>query len=495
MDIETKTADILKRYPRLERLAGWLGVLTLVLGSLSGILGKITELKRHLFDLVGPTNLLTIHFGMSILVVGFFLIGYMGLGFWMYQRFLRQLSLTYRRRYLTAMVTGGLFLAGGSIFAALPPTPEVKEMLRAESESWSKELLELHSEEGGIRYNRLDPSVEAQAWATAQVIWAVLSTRSTQISSSEAKNVRAHLDYLEHVRLNGNEGWGYVASMDWGVTEIAAWVTLANLSSLGKTVSEPIWGQDITLAVSRIERDLNLLTQRQIANGGWSPIKQSDNPAYSRTYSSLMALWAIVEAKNNPIIAERIGNKYDQSIRDGIRWLLSNYNQENQSWVPNPERKHQKDCFPGLTAQALYVLERTRSGFGALLSSDGTLEVARRNFINVLEKGHPPNLIALTLRSAQQNDRTHDSDRYLPRSSSMVEGSTFLWFPWALALCGETGNGRTWKIDDIPEIRGCTQILERVNDLTHFAHEDPFTYVMAESLFAINVQLEKQEKN
>jgi hypothetical protein len=492
MEIEKKAADILKRYPSLERLSGWLGVLTLVLGSLSGILGKITELKRHLFDLVGPAHLLTIHFGMSILVVVFFIIGYMGLGFWVYQRFLCKLSLTHRRRYLTAMATGGLLLAGGSIFAALPPAPDMKEMLEAESGAWSKELLELHSEEGGIRYNRLDPSVEAQAWATAQVIWAVLSTRSMPISNSEAKILRAHLDYLEQVRLTGNEGWGYVATIDWGVTEIAAWVTLANLSSLRKAASEPIWGKDIAVAVSRIERDLDLLTQRQIASGGWAPIKQNDNPAYSRTYSSLMALWAIIEAKNSPIIAERIGKKYDNSIRDGIRWLLGSYNRERQTWVPNPERKQQTDSFPGLTAQALYVLERARSEFGTQLRADDTLEEARRSFVKLFEKGLPPNLTALVSRPAQQNDRTHDSDRYLPRSKFMVEGSTFLWFPWALALCSETDSGRTWKIDDIPEIRGCNQLLERVNDLTHFAHEDPFTYVMAESLFAINLQLKNK---
>jgi hypothetical protein len=151
--------------------------------------------------------------------------------------------------------------------------------------------------------------------------------------------------------------------IDWGVTEIASWVALAQLASTHKDVVDAVWGSDSALAFERIDRDLRLLKQRQIANGGWAPIRQNDNAKFARTYSTVMALWAMIEAKKHPELSKRIGTSYDEGIRGGIRWSLARYDNERRSWVPNPERAKQTDSFPGLTAHVLYVLERAKPEF------------------------------------------------------------------------------------------------------------------------------------
>ena len=67
----------------------------------------------------------------------------------------------------------------------------------------------------------------------------------------------------------------------------------------------------------------------------------------------------------------------------------------------------------------------------------------------------------------------------------MVEGSTFLWFPWTVALCAQvTHNAPEEEMQRIAE-RACPRLVGRINDMIKFARDDPFAYVMAESLFAM----------
>ena len=489
------TEELLKGYPKLSRILGWCGLATIVLGYLATALGKASEVKRYLFELVGPHYLLSIHFGMSFMVVALFLVGYLTIGFWIYRRYLSQLAQTRRRRYLGALTACGLFLTGGSIYAALPPAPDVHELLHKESSSWERELLGLRVDGGGLRYNRVDHSVEPQVWSTAQSLWAILASRTEPLSAMDAKEIREHLDYIDRLRLPNDEGWGYMEPIYWGVTEIASWVALAHLASTHKDVVDAVWGSDSALAFERIDRDLRLLKQRQIANGGWAPIRQNDNAKFARTYSTVMALWAMIEAKKHPELSKRIGTSYDEGIRGGIRWSLGRYDNERRSWIPNPERAKQTDSFPGLTAHVLYVLERAKPEFDFLLRGNSTYDTARQAFMKSIAGDASQTTPALASRLASSNDRTHDSDCYLSRSKFMVEGSTFLWFPWAVALCAQV---EKWEDAETTEReianRGCSRLLGRINDLVKFARDDPFAYVMAESLFALHLQLAASSK-
>ena len=81
----------------------------------------------------------------------------------------------------------------------------------------------------------------------------------------------------------------------------------------------------------------------------------------------------------------------------------------------------------------------------------------------------------------------HDADNYLRPSKFMLEGSTFLWLPWSLALCSQLSAKSTV---DAETTRACKLLLGRGNDLIRFAQHESFTYVMAESLIAIQLQIE-----
>jgi hypothetical protein len=133
------------------------------------------------------------------------------------------------------------------------------------------------------------------------------------------------------------------------------------------------------------------------------------------------------------------------------------------------------------------VLERAKPEFESLLQLDPSYERALQQFKRSLagdKAGSSENLIS---RPANRNDRMHDGDNYLRPSEFMLEGSTFLWFPWSLALCSEL-SGRVGT--DIETTRNCNLLLGRVNDLTSFVKHEPSTYVMAESLIAIQLQIE-----
>lgn len=345
-----------------------------------------------------------------------------------------------------------------------------------------------------MRYNRADSSVEAQVWCTAQAVWAILEKPSGEISQEQAQVIRAHLEYMERVRLPSGEGWGYMEPINWGVTEITAWVTLAYIASARSDVAAKVWPGDINIPLARIETYLEMIRQRQMANGGWSPVSSAASTAYLRTYSTLMSVWAMIEAQNLSGLKQQLNGRFSPAIQDGMRWLLANYNRDRESAVPNPVRVPQTDSFPGLTTQMLYVMERAKPDHEFVLQSDANYEPMRKNFIKMLESPTLKGVTALVVRDANSNDRTHDSDRYLPKSAYMVESSTYLWLPWSLAYCTTIENQKLDGTDNLWAKNGCKLLTRRVKDLVRFAKDDPFAYVMAESLFALHLQLNSWQK-
>lgn len=481
------TEELLRGHPSLSRMVGWCGLVTLVLGYIATTVERISEVKRYLFELVGPDRLLSIHFGMKFAVAALFILGYLAVAVWVYRRYLLQLENRKRRRWAGAVTACGLLLAGCSIYTALPPAPDILALLDKETSLWDRVLLGLNVEGGGLKVSKVDPSAPRQVWSTAQGLIGIMVNGSTGLTTTDAEQIREHLEYIEKVRLPNEEGWGYFEQIDWGVTEIAGWVVLAYLASTQAKTVNVVWGNDSEKAFQRLGHYLKLLQSRQLTNGGWAPISQKDNAKFARTYSTTMALWAFIEAKKHPEMGRRLGNAYDTAIGGGIRWLLPRYHDQLNSWVPNPERPRQTERFPGLTAQVLYVLERARPEFNFLLQADSSYERALQQFKRSIGGDETDSFVNLVSRPASSNDRMHDSDNYLLPSKFMLEGSTFLWFPWSLALCTQLS---TRAAVDTGTARGCKLLLGRVNDLIRFAQQEPFTYVTAESLFAIQLQIE-----
>ena len=151
-----------------------------------------------------------------------------------------------------------------------------------------------------------------------------------------------------------DDGWGYFAGRSPAITEITAWSTLAEIASVRANLWSPT---DRATVSARIARDLNTILTRQTTAGGWSPIRdvRDDN---TRTYSTIMALWALSAAFREGI---RTAASEASAVK-GMDWLL-NERHAQLGWVPNPRRRYQTEDFHGLTGQALVVLSLLEKRF------------------------------------------------------------------------------------------------------------------------------------
>jgi hypothetical protein len=219
---------------------------------------------------------------------------------------------------------------------------------------------------GGIKFANLGGSSDTQAWTTAQALYALLSSGVT--TAGDLKHVRQAFEYLERVRIKSPmDGWGYLDGAPWGITEVSSWVALAYLASLKTPNATLPWPQEQVADIIRIiERDLALIAGRQLTSGGWSPTRRVDNINHSRTYSTIMALLALTEARQNELLPSTQGRAYDDKIKGGAQWLLTTYRMKPNGiggWWPNPNSAASQDDFVGLTAQALYILSRASVNF------------------------------------------------------------------------------------------------------------------------------------
>jgi hypothetical protein len=239
-----------------------------------------------------------------------------------------------------------------------------------------------------------------------------------------------------------------------------------------------------------IERELALASRRQFANGGFSPTRRTDNQNHARTYSTIMALWLLIEARKNEAIPSTRARAYDDKIRKGIGWLANAHKTKQNGvggWWPTPEPSSLQDEFLGLTAQTLYILSRAESEFEAV-RLNSKVQQATANFMAVATRG-VGGVGPLSNLEMKANQRAHDSDRYLPGLPEVnVESSTFLWYPWTLVLSLQLAGTRSSEIS-AQAYNLVNTLVRRSDEFGRFAEADPALYPTAEGLFAIGLYL------
>jgi hypothetical protein len=361
------------------------------------------------------------------------------------------------------------------------PTPlsktDIEGSLQKKLSPWVDRVFISQAENGGIKIDALDPSSPTQIWVTAQCLKGVFASRIN--IDRYAPQIKSAFDYIEKGRRRvPEEGWGLFEEREKTLTEIAGWVILAYVESIeSKTL---IWNDDeMTDVLSHIQRDLDQIIQRQSADGGWRPI-QDDYPGFTRTYSTIMALWSLVEARRSPAIYKVIGNRYDTYIRRGIMWLLARYD-ERLGWVPNPNRGQQDERFDGLTAQALFVLSRAEKDFG-FLETENIYVKAEKNFATHKK---------LPARDILSNDRTPDIDASNFRPSTyQAENTTFLWFPWSFLELTHLSTDTSLSPDEQQSAAQLRfKLLESgAEQLVIFVEKNPI-YNLGEVLFCLSISL------
>ena len=358
------------------------------------------------------------------------------------------------------------------------PESEFAALLQKKTETWTEAIFAAQAPNGGLKASPGAADATVQAWATAQGMTAVFSTQNNL--ETYISKIRNAFDYIEKKRRRSPaEGWNFYDNANpYTITEINGWVTLAYIKSLDSKT--PIWNaaerQDV---VKRIIRDLEEIKRRQDASGGWRPIRDG-NIDYVRTYSTVIAVWALIEARRSAPVKELIGSQYDENIRTGTNWLLRNY-KEGQGWVQNPGRGSQKEQYDGLTAQALFALSRVEGvAEFAYLKSDPTYLAARKGFVKNRQ---------LAPRAVDKdNSHITDADVGFTGSEFLAEGSTFLWFPWTLLELTQLSSDAGLSPE---EQRAATQLRSDILNTNHellssYAESSNFTYQYAENLFCVS---------
>jgi len=320
-------------------------------------------------------------------------------------------------------------------------------------------------------------------WTNAQCITAVLAAmRYNSEYRKYGGSIRSALEKLEQSR--AGDGWQYWGDSTATVTEVTAWAAIAEALALNPEVIRDVAPDPAYQAtvLRRVERDADVLIKRQDRTGGWGPIPDPKYLASNlRTYSTVMALWALLEAREVPGLGP---SRYDVHIDEGVKWLLNQYDPELM-WVPKPSRKNQVEGFPGLSAQTLYVLYRAVDQFPSYVDHD-VLVRAKQKFLS--EHTNMQQRIS-------DNQRTHDSETKLDDIAFSVEPSTFLWYPWTYALLSCMAADP--KLSESSRSRAEATLIDlglRSQELSHKVKSE-FMYVRAENTYSLAVSLERPKSH
>ena len=389
---------------------------------------------------------------------------------------------------LSAVVAAAILIGAGVLYfrnsTASPPVhseAQISNIFRGKTDAWVDRIFLAQVPKGGIKELSADDE-SAQVWSTAQCMAAVLG--SGKDLSRYVPKIKNAFNFIEGGRRSTPAGgWNYYGTSNpYTVTEIAGWVVLAQIVSLDSKTQ--IWdAAERQEVLKRIARDLDELKLRQDNSGGWRTIRD-DQPGFIRTYSSVIALWSMIEARRSPAVFEQIGTRYDDSIRRGLNWFLVTQ-KRGQGWVQNPNRAGQVAQYDGLTAQVLFVLSRaeTIDAFSFIKLEQVYVNAKKELIANRQMAARPVD---------KDNSSIPDIDIRFGASEFMAEGSTFLWFPWALAELSQLSRDETLSSDDRKAAAALrSDILNSNYDrLENFVETANLMYIVAENLICSSMYLE-----
>ena len=328
-------------------------------------------------------------------------------------------------------------------------------------------------------------SDDAQVWTTAQCLVALLQ-QDVAIVKQEGPGIREAFEYIERSRIkSSSDGWGYLKNINWAVTEIDAWVALSYIYSLRTDNAAILYeDNDISEGIAKTSIVLDALVKRQHNDGGWGPIEKTSNPKHERTYSTIMAVWALAEAQQDADLVKGHEAEYRAALTSGAKWLLGSYTTSAtgfSGWWPNPSARNPVGAYPALTAQALFVLSKANAS-ESFIGADSRYKEAVEALIKFAFEGNTA-LEPLTARSIGDNEQAKDSDRYLESRSETAEQSTFLWYPWTIAMA--TSLERTnllleYQKDRLQAL--LVRLLERTDEENKFVRNDEAIYPTVEVL-------------
>jgi hypothetical protein len=471
------------------RIQAFVGIAAITVGNVAAIVTHVEEIRKFVSQLLGTEFVYRFHEYLVLGASALLLFGYGSLTYWLYRSFVEHKGkLLQAGFFLAAFVAVGSTVVGTYefLFRPIDPVPLVKEQLGRYVQTVLSQQVSSGEDAGGFRFSQTGISTDAQVWTTAQCLTALL-VQDVSLIKDAGPALRRAFDYIERSRLKSSgSGWGYVKDMNWGVTEIDAWVALAYLYSLKADNAALIWkSNELADAVSKANLALDLIVERQHDDGGWSVIERTSNQKHLRTYSSIMAVWALAEAEQNGDVLSGHEEKYRSALTLGAKWILGSYSTSStfSGWWPNPSNKVLVGEYPGMTAQTLFVLSRAKTSH-SFIGADPKFKEALEAFIHLALEGNESGQ-SLISRKMAPNETAHDSDRYLEGRTETAEQSTFLWYPWTIAASVAFERDPILRDYQQMQFRKISSaLLARIDDVNRFVRSDAAIYPTAEVLFA-----------
>jgi hypothetical protein len=482
--------QIAKLEKSVAKIQGFIGIVAIALGNCAAIITHVDEIRQYVSKVLGSELLYTFHSYILNGACTLLLVGYGSLTYWLYKNFVFDRSWRIKGAfYVAVVVTFGSTVLGSYAFLFRPSdlVPSVKLQLSSYVEMLLSQQVVGGSDDGGFRWSQAGTSNDVQVWTTAQCLMALLQQEPAVLRKS-APTLRRGFDYIERSRLKSLErGWGYMQNINWGVTEVDAWVALAYLYSLRVNDGALIWGSDdLPDVIARTRIALDLLLERQFNDGGWSVIEKTSNPKHIRTYSTIMALWAIAEAENSGDVFKDHEKPFHSAVASAVKWVMPFYTKSASGfsgWWPNPSSKSLVGAYPGLTAQTLFVLS-TAAVSNPFIGADRKYKNAIETFVTSAVEGDAT-FQSFGKRRIDDNDRPHDGDRYLEGRTETVEQSTFLWYPWTIAMAAALAHDRVLQDYQHERVRNLSSMLfKRMDEEIDFVRNDAAIYPTAEIALA-----------
>jgi len=443
-----------------------IAAVAVVLGNLANILESTKKLSDAAY-----AGIVFVWHGSEAIPISFAIVGYVLLGILTF-RWLRPRVQSKAVSIGVAFVVSSLLLATNLIAVPVARTP---------ASVWEKHFTQvrnrlLSATSGqGFRWDPSEPKTEVEPWGTSQALIGLMT--DPQATAQHKAEIRGAIDYLQTIRRA--DGWGYFPKDDWTVTEITGWVTLASIRALHVGV----WTDaERAQRIAEIGKNLAALAARQDESGGFRPVADSDE-GLARTYPTTIALWAFIEARSEPMLSATVGRGYDDSIRRAVSWLLVHRNPAPAGWVPNPMRNNVREGFPGLTAQVLFVLAKADKADQSFVNARFEYNDAKMKFLDCL---------TTPKCTSKADTRVPDADVHLNTKTTnrVLEGSTFLWFPWTVATLSDLTIDQELTAD-------ARKAADRVRDDLLSRHEEivedlgvALTYKLSENLIGVEHALE-----
>lgn len=162
--------------------------------------------------------------------------------------------------------------------------------------------------------------------------------------------------------------------------------------------------------------------QRYYKDGGWTMFPGRSQTALPNSYSSVLALQALLDCKKagQPWMGSE--KSRDEILKSTADWLQKNFelNHKIPGWTGTGENKY--EVFDGLTLQIYAVLLRARAEAGHEIHPD-IISSMERHLISCVERSP-----AFPVASGEFESTLTWFDKQTQRK----EAYRFLWFPWAL---------------------------------------------------------------